>query len=87
MSAYCEHFGYTVRQALWELYGVEWEQAPLGLHERILTVRAYAQAYDVVKHGDDEAKRRHPMTAKVYEIMRLIAEEKRARSDARLTDG
>ena len=78
----CEAFGYRLREALWEVYGVEWEQAPPSLHWTILEMRGYVQAYHAVKSGDDEAKRRHPMTAKVYEVMRLIAEEKRKRHES-----
>lgn len=83
ISLLCEHFGYSVTQALWELYGVHWEQAPAGLHWTILEMRAYAQAYEVVKYGDDEAKRRHPGTARVYEVIAMIAEEKRAKAQGR----
>ncbi len=86
LSVLCEAFGYSLREALWELYGVRWEQAPAGLHWAILEMRAYAQAYDAVKYGDTDAKRRHPMTATVYEIMRLIAEEKRATAQEQQTE-
>jgi hypothetical protein len=85
LSVLCESFGYTLRQALWELYGVRWEQAPAGLHWTILQLRAYAQAWEIVKHGDDAAKRRCPMTARVYEIIGLIAEQKRAEHEQRAT--
>ncbi len=67
---------------MWELYGVEWEQAPAGLHWTILEMRAYAQAYEVVRHGTDEQKRQHPGVTRVYEVIAAIAEEKRAKSAA-----
>ena len=80
MSLLCEHFGYTVTQALWELYGVEFEQAPAGLHWTILQMRAYAQAKDAVdRHARDSKVPLDvtPTVREVWEIMKLIGEEKR----------
>ena len=81
----CEHYGYTLRQALWELYGVRWEQAPAGLHWTILEMRAYAQAYEQVKLHRQDSKRHPlevtPMVQRVREIQMAIGMEKQARAD------
>jgi len=79
VSAYCEAFGYKPTEALRELYGLEWDEAPYGLHETILMLRAYANAKAVVASGDRKAIQRCPMAGKVYEITMEIANENRER--------
>jgi len=88
----CEHFGYSLRQALWELYGIRWEQAPSGLHWTILEMRAYVQAKDAVDR-DRKDKGKHkapldvtPMIRRVWEIEKAIGAEKRARAQERQSD-
>ena len=80
VSVLCEHFGYKPREALWELYGIEWEQAPAGLHWTILQMRAYAEAKTAVEahRKNNKVPLEHTaMVDRVYEIEQMIGEEKR----------
>lgn len=76
----CEHFGYSVREALYEMYGIEWEQVPERLHWTILEMRAYAKAKAQVDVSRKDKNYRLDITDAVrlvWQIEREIAEERR----------